>query len=379
MPNSKGSHVLKGAGCSPRYPVFTIMKLRSETLALLVLIAPAAVAQHTRSGQSGAPVANIPQQAFAMTTPQGKAEIPYEVSQDWLHPLPGVTRAIILLHGKGRNVEGNYESLERAAKQAGAGATALLITPQFLNDEDAGEHGLPAAVLRWRHDAWQGGEPAQGPLPLSAYDVLDAMIDHLADRSLFPHLATIVVAGHSAGGQAVQRYAVVGKAASVAAAQGIHVRFVIANPSSYLYFSGDRPESKSAPFTFALHHGLACGDFDRWKYGIHDPPPYVKKVAAGGWQPLEDAYAKGDVIYLLGTDDTDPHHPELDISCAGEAEGSSRFLRGQAYFAYLHARHAAEWRQRMWFVPGVAHSEPKMFESSCGVAALFDTAPCEDH
>jgi hypothetical protein len=82
------------------------------------------------------------------------------------------------------------------------------------------------------------------------------------------------------------------------------------------------------------------------------------------------------VIYLLGTADTDPHHPDLDVSCQGGAEGPYRFARGTAYFAYLKARHAEGFSQRLWEVPGVAHDERGMFHSSCGMEALFDIPGC---
>jgi hypothetical protein len=76
----------------------------------------------------------------------------------------------------------------------------------------------------------------------------------LADRSLFPNLKAVVLAGHSGGGQLVQRYAVVGKAAAALTSTGIHLRYVVANPSSYLYFSDERPS-----------RGGGCRDFKHWK------------------------------------------------------------------------------------------------------------------
>ena len=175
--------------------------------------------------------------------------------------------------------------------------------------------------------------------------------------------------GHSGGGQLVQRYAVVGKAAAALSSAGIHLRYVIANPSSYLYFSYERP----APF-----RGASCRSFNRWKYGPIDPPAYVKADAANTWGQLEAQYVQRDVIYLLGDADIDPHQKDLDTSCGAEAQGRTRFVRGRGYFAYLHARHPSGWSQRMWFVPGVAHSGRKMITSTCGINAIFDTGTCPD-
>lgn len=192
--------------------------------------------------------------------------------------------------------------------------------------------------------------------------MFDAILSHLADRTLLPDLAEVVIAGHSAGTQMVQRYAVVGRGEAALDARGIRVRYVVANPSSYLYFSDDRPVPV-APST--------CPDFNRWKYGLAGAPRYV-----GGTAGLEARYVARDVIYLLGTADTNPHHPALDTSCAGEAEGPYRLVRGQDYFTYLKVRHPEGLRQRVALVPGVAHNGGQMFGSACGLAALFDRPGC---
>jgi hypothetical protein len=156
---------------------------------------------------------------------------------------------------------------------------------------------------------------------------------------------------------------------------GIHFRFVIANASSYVYFSDERPAPGGAAVLF---RSRGCKAFNHWKYGTVDGPPYLKSDAESSWSQLEANYAQQDVIYLLGTADTDPHEKDLDVSCGGEAQGPTRFARGQAYYAYLHGRNGVGWNQRMWFVPEVAHSIRQMFTSTCGVDALFDIGNCPD-
>jgi pimeloyl-ACP methyl ester carboxylesterase len=274
------------------------------------------------AARHAAPIAS---QAFRISTAHGSASEPFEISLDWSQPQPGINRAVIVFHGVGRDVTGYYRTLQDAAEQAGAAARdTILIAPQFLDEEDIGAHHLRADVLRWRRVAWEAGGPAAAPLPISSYEVVDALLARLADRSLFPNLKTVVLAGHSGGGQLVQRYAAVGKAAAVLSSAGIHLRFVVANPSSYLYFSDERPAA--AP-------KARCRDFNRWKYGPFDPPAYAKPEGADTWTRREADYARRDVLYLLGTADIDPHEKDLDTSCAGEAQGLTRFVRGQTHFA----------------------------------------------
>jgi pimeloyl-ACP methyl ester carboxylesterase len=354
--------------------------MKRKTIACTALVAMLALP--VGFAQKEPPVEQVASLSFVLKTPKGSGAMPFEVSLDWNKPQPAVTRAVVIFHGKGRDVEGYYRAALRAADLAGgdSAATTIVVAPQFLNEEDARAHGLPKDVLRWRQGVWEAGVDAAAPSPISAFVVIDAIVAHLADRTLFPNLKTIVLAGHSGGGQAMQRYAIVGHAERIAG-EGIHVRYVIANPSSYMYFTDDRPAFADGSIHFETSTNAGCRNFDHWKFGpleIKEDEEYVKDSAAAGWPALENAYAKKDVVYLLGTADVDPHQKDLDVSCAGELEGPTRFLRGQAYYAWLHGRHAAEWNQRMWFVPGVAHTAHGMFTAECGVAALYERANCKD-
>jgi hypothetical protein len=317
-------------------------------------------------------VATVSRQGFRITTAQGSGVVPIVVSFDWNKPKSTITRAIVIFHGEGRDAEDYYRTMREAADIAGHAARAVaIIAPQFLDDEDISAHGIPAYVLRWRHTEWESGASAVGPLPISSYEIVDAVLTRLADPSLFPNLKMVILAGHSGGGQLVQRYAVVGRMTSHMS-QRIHIRFVVANPSSYLYFSEQRPvDGHSVSF-----RSDACPEFESWKYGTVDAPAYVQLDPDNTWSQMEVNYAQRDVIYLLGTSDTNPRDEDLDISCSAEAQGPTRFARGQAYYAYLHGRHPSAWNQRIWFVSGVAHSARKMFTSRCGISTLFDNGDC---
>jgi hypothetical protein len=321
------------------------------------------------------PVTYLARHVYTLHTTQGEASVPMEMSLDLGASHPEITRAAVVFHGKGRNVEGYFSSLEHAAREAGSsGRRTLLLAPQFLREEDARAHRLPQQFLRWHAGSWSAGEPAMGPIPLSSFDVIDALLTTLSSRKDYPNLNTIVLIGHSGGGQLLNRYAIVGKAA-VLGETGVHVRFVIANPSSYFYFSDDRPQANGS---FAPFNGAACPNFDHWRYGPANAPAYVGDTSAAAWQGREQAYMSADVIYLLGTDDTDPAQADLDTSCAGEAEGPERLDRGKAYFRYLNARHPQDLRHQLWLVPGVAHIGSRMVDSHCAIAAVFEHGSCSD-
>ncbi|RXE53029.1 MULTISPECIES: hypothetical protein [Pseudomonas fluorescens group] len=280
------------------------------------------------------------------------------LSQDWRQPLPKVTRALIIVHGRLRNAQTYLQSGIDAAAHAGVGGSTLVIAPQFLNQADVKRNHLDDQVLRWKGNDWMAGEASTGPRQISSYGALDQIIKHLGNRTLFPALKEIVVAGHSGGGQVVQRFALTGHDHPLLNTEGIRLRYVVANPSSYAYFSPQRP----VKFDIAN-----CPGFNDWKYGMQNLPDYVGDRGA---QQLEQDYVSRDITYLLGQQDTDSNHPALDKSCEAETQGAYRLLRGHNYFDYLKQRHP-QLGHRLVEVPGVGHDGDKMFTSPEGEKVLF--------
>jgi pimeloyl-ACP methyl ester carboxylesterase len=343
---------------------------------LAITLIPSAHAGDADSSKG--PVKAVPGTFIGIETPAGIGKIPVYLSADINVPQPGITRVLIVFHGKLRNADVYNESGLKAIKAAGAaGKGTLLITPQFLSQIDIDAFHLPPLVLRWAPEAWMGGDNALNA-PLSSFDAIDGILNRLADRKTFPNLKIVVLAGHSGGGQVMQRYAVAGRGAQKLFALGIHVRYVVANPSSYVYFTPERPAlDAKAEFTFGTPRKSCNGHYDLWKYGINSPPPYL---AGADFAQLEQQYIHRDVVYLLGTNDVDPNHPALDKSCSGEDEGPYRFFRGKAYFKYMELRHpelaSPAASQKLLFVPGVEHDGDKMFNSPCGLSAIFDAGSC---
>jgi pimeloyl-ACP methyl ester carboxylesterase len=275
-------------------------------------------------------------------------------------PAPAkIERVLIIIHGRLRNAETYRQSAEHAAELAGQSATTLVIAPQFLNETDIALHPVADTVLRWQGNDWMAGGLSTGPFPLSSYAALDEIIARIGDRRQFPDVKEIVIAGHSGGAQVVQRYAVLSRDVPELQEAGVQVRFVIANPSSYAYFDERRP--------VAFKHA-ACPDFNRWKYGLSNLPAYAE-----GQTPaqLEEKYVKRDVVYLLGQQDINPHHPALDKGCEAEAQGAYRLIRGRNYFDYLKRSHPQGLSQQLIEVPGVGHDGDGMFNSPEGQKVLF--------
>ncbi|MFM0208267.1 alpha/beta hydrolase [Paraburkholderia sediminicola] len=317
------------------------------------------------------PVAVVASRHLSVATQAGGGTVPVLANGDWLVPTRDVKRAVILIHGRLRNADTYFDLAERACALAGGDAAdTLLIVPQFLASADVSAHALPPSMLHWEWTSWMGGENAEGPAPLSSFDVLDAILHTLASREQFASLSEVVIAGHSGGGQVVQRYAVVTQGEATLVARGIALRYVVANPSSYVYFDAMRP---TASGEFAAFDAAACPSFNRWKYGLEGLPAYVSTSGdAGSARVLESRYARRDVTVLLGGADCDPQHPALDRSCAAQTQGAHRLERGLAYARYMALRHPEGLaKHRTLVIDGVGHDAKGIFSSAQGLVALF--------
>ena len=297
--------------------------------------------------------------------------MPVFANGDWLAPARDIKRAVILIHGRLRNADTYFDLAQRACALAGGNAAdTLLIVPQFLATADVAAHEVPSSTLHWEWTSWMGGGEAEGPAPLSSFDVLDAIVQTLASGDRFAALTEVVIAGHSGGAQVVHRYAVVARDRASLAARGVGLRYVVANPSSYVYFDAMRP---TASGEFAAFDVADCPSFNRWKYGLEDLPAYANSangaVSAGR---LEAGYAQSDVTVLLGGADCDPQHPALDRSCAALTQGANRLERGLAYARYMALRHPQGLaKHRTFVIDGVGHDANGMFASAQGLAAVF--------
>lgn len=312
-----------------------------------------------------APVKKIGNQQLLVHGAQGEGVIPVFASDDIDAVAPNVTKVFIVIHGTLRNADTYFATGEQILAGAGSlGKGAMMVAPQFLTEPDVKAFSLSARNLAWAQEGWKGGEPAVGSVPLSSFAALDALLEHFADKHRYPALSSVVLMGHSAGAQILQRYAVVGRAEPILARARIDVRYVVANPSSYLYFSDERPDSQAIA-------GDTCPEATKWKYQLKDAPEYVSSQNV---EKLESSYATRNVVYLLGGADTDPYKHFIDRSCAGMSQGPYRLARGLAYFDYMKKRHSADFKQKAVIVPGVGHDNLKMFTSNCGMAVLFNQA-----
>ncbi len=289
-----------------------------------------------------------------------------------------IKRAIIVIHGITRNAS---ESLATVESLAGPNASqALIIAPQFPVSVDIMRFSkyLPDSgrqVARWSLDlGWQyGGLSRLSPHKrgISSFTALDILMMFLADKQRFPALEHIVIAGHGLGGDFVQRYAAVGVAPPMMVGQDLSLRFLVANPSTYLYPTASRPIKGS--LRFERPQESHCAAYDEYPYGLQKLSPYVRRK---GVSSIRLEYPLVPMTYLVGGKFVVDHY--LDRSCAALMQGKNRSERGINFSRYLSRSYgnAMHPHQTFMTVPNVGYDIVGVFGSFCGMISLFSDGVC---
>ena len=274
-----------------------------------------------------------------------------------------ITRALIMIHGAGRDADNYFRTALAAAFLAGALEDTIVISPRFGSNNGSGCRDILAAnEVNWScsGDSWRSGGFADGG-SLSSYDFTDEILRKLARKDVFPALKAIVVAGHSAGGQYVTRYEMSNQ---IHATLGVPITYVVSNPSSYAYLDSARPDAAGSEFR-SFSDGRNCTTYDRWPYGLQNRSSYAAKLSE---DQLRKQLAARPVTYLLGEIDILPLGG-FDSSCPAMAQGPTRLARGQAYAKYVNQKYGA--RHQVTVVPLCGHNSRCMFTAQPALPILF--------
>lgn len=343
-------------------------KIYSKSLVLIVLFLIAIV--EVVIGQ----VENVGNDKFAITVEGNTLKIPIYTNHDLLASNPIIEKAIIVIHGTNRNADDYFENMEIAANSvADRTNNMLIVAPQFLTETDIDFHGLDEEHLYWTSGGWKSGSNSRNedtnprPARIPSYAVLDSLLLHVTGQ--FPNLKSIVFTGHSAGGQVAQRLAATSPITHLLCENfGVSIRYVVANPSSYVYMDDQRKLGNSTTeFGFPTNF---CTDYNEWKYGLEELFTYPQLV---GIPTIRDNYKKTQVTYLLGEEDNDANSSSLDTDCAAELQGEHRLERGMVYYNYLQHYYGTEITAThdLVTVPRVGHNNFEMYNSHEGIEVLF--------
>jgi pimeloyl-ACP methyl ester carboxylesterase len=291
-----------------------------------------------------------------------------------------ITRALIMVHGAGRNADHYFETSTAAGFLAGALDDTIIIAPHFIAGND--KPALNEIMWPERGDNWRSGGPSPTNPTITSFDFLDEIVRKLADKRTFPNLTRIVLAGHSAGGQVATRYEMVNK---VHTTPGVTMTYVVANPSSYAWPAAVRPlpsgdadpaiavkealgadgEKVHTNFTFGPFDAAKAANYDKWPAGLENRTGYAAGMSD---DQLKRQLIERPTTYLLGQVDVLPLGG-FDSSPTAMAQGPTRRARGEAFFKYVNetlgAKHTAI------IVPECGHNDRCIFTTDVVLPVIF--------
>ena len=173
-------------------------------------------------------------------------------NKPWQGDMARVRTAMLVFHGMGRNGDAYYTAAEKLLYASGKADETLLLAPNFFNPSDAKRHPVAGLPL-WQGSRWNYGADAMNwPRALSSFQPIDDVLAVLADRARFPLLESVVLAGHSGGGDGLA--VVVNEDGGVAS---LHDQFVL--PVAY---RADDAAALRGLFMPLDRSGRQCGNAD---------------------------------------------------------------------------------------------------------------------
>ncbi|SPO22101.1 uncharacterized protein UTRI_02105_B [Ustilago trichophora] len=275
-----------------------------------------------------------------------------------------IQRAIITMPGKPRD-SWKYANLFRnaltvAASNPANGITAdqvVIIGPVFLNSDDKEAGAVKDGELYWHGSQWQSGRRARNEpkIKLSSYHVLDNITDWVFKSGEFPSIKQVVFGGHSMGGQAVQRYAVLKKTK----AYDDNVHFWVGNPGSWAWLDDQRP-----------YQNASCAGWNNWGYGIGNISSvigYARRDVNASREAIVERFRSRKVHYAVGLADMGPG----DTHCQAKMQGGSHLDRGSQFVLSLGRLGGFPPKQTFDVIAGTSHQDYPMIRADKSVQRIF--------
>ena len=268
---------------------------------------------------------------------------------------------IIMIHGAGLKAIKTFASGQKIIESLEMPKDRFwVLAPQIIEGVKLDEKGLLYWDRRWRSGGMSLSTGLNKDLPsLSSFEVMDRLID-IAIK-LNPGISRIIILGHSAGGQFVVRYAAINSRHETLEQQGVSIRYVVANSSSYPYLDENRFHFNSAEqiLITSREELMNCPSYNKYKYGLEELYGYAETLSP---QIAQTRLLTRQIMFLLGAADTDRDWG-LDKSCEADVQGKNRYERGLLYKHHLRSFvKSSPKSQHSWLeIPEVGHEANEIF------------------
>ena len=288
-----------------------------------------------------------------------------------------VRRAIVVWPGKPRdiwkyaNLMYNARSVavsDNFVQQGATNDSFLIVAPAMLNQMDLQAGAAHANEIVFHGSGWQRGAPSRNPPmkhAVTSYAAVDQLIDQLFNKDTYPNLNQVMVAGHSMGGQAAQRYALMKKTK----VYDNNMRFWIGNPGSWAWLTNSRPYSNATC--------AANDEYDTWPYGLGGNQtkltPYAKRDVVANKTYVVDRFLNRQISYALalldiGAGDT---HCQAQWQGGNHLDRGSRFVMSYGNTSAFYLQGKFPPKHTLDYIANVSHQDYAMYSTNMSIQRLF--------
>lgn len=284
-----------------------------------------------------------------------QGDLYFYASHDLEASQPTIENVVVVVHGLAASeaeLQAEYNAIRNAVNAAGGSGSTLVIAPYF-NHEGSG------ALLDWNNAVWRAGGRATSPAgaQLGSTQIVDYLLQgYVLEAVAFANVSSVIIAGHSAGGQFVQRHAAISRLEPDF--PNVQFSYVTANPSHYLY---PNPRRWNGTGTFIP---ATCPTYDDYPYGLSALTQDIRYafVSKIGLETIRANYIFRDVHYVLGDQDVTDATTDCESLQQQGGAGESRYVRGQYMKQFMDNQYPSN-NHQLVTVAGVGHSPSAMYAS----------------
>jgi hypothetical protein len=277
----------------------------------------------------------------------------YEENASW----GNLRQAVIVVHGASHNPDAYFSYLTNTLNAESLSENTVLIAPFFRNTATSS-----ADDFYWSSTGWRDGKLSNNSNKISSFEVLDKIIEQLADAEHFPVLDQIIITGQSSGGRFTHVFAPSNKSHELY--PNIKFDYVVSESQYFYYPDGQRIDES----TNQLYTPTGCAGYGIWPFGFNVAPEYLAGVSETNFN---QKFITRPITYLLGNGTASD--PTLNLNnCSATLLGSSRYQRGENMFQYMELVHGATHNHSKTIANGITHNGSAIYQSSAFRMLLMD-------
>jgi hypothetical protein len=266
----------------------------------------------------------------------------YEDNAKWQN----LEKAVIVVHGASINPDDYYSYMTTTFEALGISEKTVLIAPDFKTSE------VSSGDLYWSSLGYRDGKASNGTSKISSFEVLDILINRLADKNYFPVLNEIVITGQSSGGRFVHTYAAGNRSESTHT--DIHFEYIVSESQYFYYPTNERIDEQ----TNNLYIPSNCNGLRFWPFGYELAPAYVNVLDKTAF---DERFVNRSITYLLGNGSGSDN--DLNTTdCEAVLLGSSRYQRGENMYLYMGLKFPSH-NHKKTIAQGISHNGSAIYTS----------------